>query len=318
MRNPAHHPARRASGNRTTALLVAVVAALAVAPGCSGAEISTGPKGSTGSTPGSPAPGPGLGGQGELTNDAVDGRSFVGTWPGANGGTGTTVPPGATGPSPDRNRVVVTFEDRRISANAGCNGMGATYSIQGGQLVLSDDLGSTAMACEPALMERDAEMGELLHSRPELSLDGAVLTIAGNGITLVLTDDEVADPDRPLEGTTWTVDGFTSGSGDSATVGSSSMLSTTKPTLTLSSGQASAFGGCNRGGGEYTTDGDPTAGTITFAGIMQTEIGCAPDILREEEQVMSVLSGPVTYEIDGPRLTLHNPTLARGLTLHAS
>ena len=69
----------------------------------------------------------------------------------------------------------------------------------------------TEMACEPAaLMDQDTWLSAVLTSRPTVALDGDTLTLTADGAVITFVDREVADPDRPLEGTTWNVEGLVS------------------------------------------------------------------------------------------------------------
>ena len=90
----------------------------------------------------------------------------------------------------------------------------------------------TMMACEPsALMDQETWLAAVLTSKPTVAVDGDTLTITAQGATVTLVDKEVADPDRPLEGTTWTAESLIS---EQAV--SSIPAGVRPPTLTLDAG----------------------------------------------------------------------------------
>ena len=84
--------------------------------------------------------------------------------------------------------------------------MGGAYVINGERLAV-EQMMTTEMACEPALMEQDQWLAALLDGAI-VALAGDTLTLAKDGDRLSLLDREVADPDRPLIGTRWIVDGL--------------------------------------------------------------------------------------------------------------
>ena len=69
----------------------------------------------------------------------------------------------------------------------------------------------TEMGCDPALHDQDEWLSQFLGSDPQIALDGDELTLTSGGVTITLLDREVADPDLPLVGTTWTVTSIISG-----------------------------------------------------------------------------------------------------------
>ncbi len=106
----------------------------------------------------------------------------------------------------DGTEIAVSFDGANISANGGCNTLGSTWSLEGDVLVVPE-MRSTMMACEPAaLMDQDIWLSSVLTSRPTVALDGDTLTITAQGATVTIVDKEAVDPDRPLEGTTWTLE----------------------------------------------------------------------------------------------------------------
>lgn len=87
--------------------------------------------------------------------------------------------------------LALRFEDGRIAVLNGCNHMGGQVRIAGNRITV-DDLASTLMACEPALMAVDRTAGELLQGASDMALgegnapslrlttgDGAVLLFEG-------------------------------------------------------------------------------------------------------------------------------------------
>jgi heat shock protein HslJ len=82
--------------------------------------------------------------------------------------------------------VTLTFEDGRISANAGCNTMNGTATWDGGTLDVAEPMASTMMACEDDLAAQDQWLSSFLTSSPALEVEGDTLTLgdASSGMTL--------------------------------------------------------------------------------------------------------------------------------------
>ena len=111
---------------------------------------------------------------------------------------------------------------------------------------------------------------------------------------MVLTDREVADPDRPIEGTRWVVDGLIQGDAVSSTpMGVTASFAIRGGTIQIDTG-------CNTGSGPVTV----TDTTLTIGALMLTKKACGPDAAAMESAVTSVLQGEVTYTIEADRLTV--------------
>ena len=166
----------------------------------------------------------------------------------------------------------------------------------------------TQMACEPAaLMDQDTWLSAVLTSGPTVALDGDTLTLTADGAVIVLEDQESADPDRPLEGTTWNVEGLITEDAVSSLPAGGRV-----PTVLLEDGTVTVDTGCNTGSGSYEL-GD---GEITFGAIATTRAACTDPAATEAEQiVLATLTGTSTYEIVADALTLQ--TGADGLMLRA-
>jgi heat shock protein HslJ len=220
-------------------------------------------------------------------------------WPAGREFLATTVTEsGAAKAIVEGSRIRVSFgDDGRVSANAGCNHMSGAGRIEAGRLIV-DNLAMTEMACLGGLMEQDAWVADLLTSRPTLRLDGDELTLATSTITMVMLDREVADPDRPLVGTAWTV--TTVFAGDAA----SNSVHPVPAVLTIAaSGQFTATTGCVAG---------QLRGTATVAGAQITFLvteqqPCLGGSNAVDEAVRATLAGPLTYEIEAAHLRLLRP-----------
>lgn len=200
-------------------------------------------------------------------------------------------------------------EGSRLSASAGCNTLGASYRLEGAELVL-EDAAVTEIGCDPALHAQDTWYFDFLGSRPTLALVGDALVLAGGDTRIEYLDQEVATPDVALAGPTWTVDTIIRG-------GAAMHANWADPaTITFGEGNTfEVFTGCNSGSGTYRVQGD----AITFEGLAVTERACLDEDVRElEEVVLAVLTGPqpVEWEITVDRLSLRGDGV--GLELAAS
>jgi len=238
-----------------------------------------------------PTPEPSRDPPGSPARQGLEGRTFLST-----GVLGRLLVAGS--------RVRLRFGGGQVGASAGCNSMGGPYTIVGDRLV-AHQLATTEMACDPALMDQDRWLASLLDGAT-IALAGDVLTLAKDGVGLTLLDREVADPDRPLIGTRWVVDGLVSGDAVS------SVPAGVVAALTFAAGRVDVEAGCNRGGGAVIV----TDSTITFGPIALTKMACPGTAMDVERAVTAVLTGEVRYAIEAGTLTLD--AAAAGLTLRAA
>jgi heat shock protein HslJ len=221
----------------------------------------------------------------------LDGRTFLST-----AVQGRSLVAGTT--------VRISFTNGGVGASAGCNSMGGPYRIDGDRLI-AGQLAMTEMACDPPLMEQDLWVAELLGAAT-IALDGETLALTNRTVRLTLLDRELADPDRPLLGTRWVVDGLISGDAvSSVPVGVTAAL-------TFSDGRVDVEAGCNEGGGTVRI----ADGTIDFGPIGLTKKACPPGMMAVEGAVTAVLAGSVGYDIEAGVLTLDAGNV--GLMLRAT
>jgi len=268
---------------RSTLLTVALVSLLAAA-GC----------GSPGDDAGDTTPGTT---PAELPA-ALDGRTFVSTEV-----TGTALVAGT--------RVTLTFdtsdgETATLGGSAGCNSFGSPFWITDGDLQ-AEAFSMTEMGCEQALMDQDSAVLAFLSSRPGIELDGDRLVLTGDTITMTFLDREVADPDRPLVDTTWTVDTVLTD------LSASTIPLGITPTLVFDGTQVLVDSGCNTGSAPATIED----GTITFGPLTLTEMACADDVQAFEAHLVAVLSGSRTVEITAGRMQLLDPATGVGIAATA-
>lgn len=208
----------------------------------------------------------------------------------------------------DGTQIQLTFDGANIGASGGCNQLASTWSLESDVLVVSQPA-MTMMACEPAaLMDQDTWLAAVLTSRPTVALDDDTLTLTAEGTVITFVDREVADPDRPLEGRAWNVEGLVSGDAVSSLPAGGRV-----PTLTFDGGTLAVDTGCNTGSGAYTLSG----ADITVEPIALTRMACVDPAAAEAEQaILTVLTGTAGSEIEADVLTLTNG--ANGLVLRAA
>ena len=97
-----------------------------------------------------------------------------------------------------------------------------------------------------------------------ITLDGDTLTLEDGAVRMTLLDEEVANPDQPIEGTLWVVDGIVSGEAVSR------VPEGVTASLRIVDGQAEVQFGCNSGGGPV----EVTPDTLTFGPMLSTRMAC--------------------------------------------
>jgi heat shock protein HslJ len=254
------------------------------------------------------------GGSTSSTGDGgQQGGSIEGEWvaTGATeGGATRALVPGTT--------IRLRLEDGALTASAGCNTIGAAYTIDRDVLRV-DATSTTDMGCDPPRHDQDAWLAGVLTSGPRLTRSDDGLLLRGREVEIAFVDREVAEPDRALVGTTWVVDGYVDGSGPDATA--SSAAGDAARVVFGANGFVVGDDGCNHFGyggpaGEepdglrYEVHGD----RIAFTGAAGSTLMLCPSV--DTDRFWAVLSGTVTWTIDASHLTLVAAD-GRGVTYRA-
>jgi heat shock protein HslJ len=106
-------------------------------------------------------------------------------------------------------RIKMSFaaQDPIVVADAGCNAINAYGAIKTDRIIVND-IAETAMGClAPGVSEQDQWIADFLHSGPAWQLSGDALVLTSGDRVIHLVDRKTVDPDRPLVGTRWTVNG---------------------------------------------------------------------------------------------------------------
>lgn len=227
---------------------------------------------------------------------ALLGRAFVST-----SVEGTPIPGG--GP------LTVEFvAPDRIVGSAGCNR--ATGSADfANSTVTTGPMAMTMMACPGERGASDQWLTAFLAAGPSWNLDGDTLRLSTAAATVTLLDKKVAQPDRPLVGTTWVVDTTIS---PQAIVTSRAIEESTPTVQFGADGTVTGSTGCNTFSGTAQIAGD----TVTFGPLATTMRMCEPDVAEVETAVLTALSGTTTVTVDSDRMRMVNAD-GHGLGLHA-
>lgn len=229
--------------------------------------------------------------------DTLRGRTFLSTAVTENGKPRTLV---------QGTKVSLWFsDDGRLVANAGCNSMQGAVNTSDGKIAVKD-LSMTEMGCDGPRHAQDDWLAKLLNGSPGWRVEADTLTVSSGTATLTLIDRKTAEPNKPLEGTTWQLSSVIDGEVASHQSGSE------KAYLKFSGGQVTGSTGCNNLSGTATVSGDK----ITFGPIGTTRKACAGDLTSIEQSLLRGLKGAVTFKIDSSTLSLRHPN-GHGLDLTA-
>jgi heat shock protein HslJ len=286
-------------------LTLVLAACTSVVPGAPSPAVSTpgapGTPGAQTPVPGTTAPGPSTSPEGPPIVDpaSLNGRQFIAVKVTDDGIVHGLVP---------GTIIRITFGDGTFSASGGCNTMsGGAYTIVENRLNLAEGA-VTEIGCDPARHAQDDWLFTFLGSKPliELDTDGLILT---SGVTEIeLLDKEVAAPDQPLVGPTWTLSSIITG--DAVSSVPQGITATIKFN---EDGTVEIRPGCNTGSGTYAIG----EFSIDFNDLATTDIACDGPPMSVEAAVLAVLSADsITYSIDSGNLTIMAG--ANGLQFSAS
>jgi heat shock protein HslJ len=202
--------------------------------------------------------------------------------------------------------VRLSFRDGEMGFSAGCNHHDGAYTLCDGSLCV-EGMMSTEMGCSADRHQQDEWLAAFFLASPTLELEGDTLTLTTADATLVFLDREVADPDRPLSGNTWTIDTFIQGEA------AMNLALNEVPTVTFGDdGSVQVFTSCNTGQGSYAANGN----VVVLSGMSYTEVACSDANSTEADtHIRAVLAdGEVTTEIEAAHLTVTRGSLGIGAT----
>ncbi len=205
-------------------------------------------------------------------------------------------------------QIELRFDDTQLGASAGCNSMGGTFSIADGTLQVTD-MAMTEMGCDSERHAQDEFVANFLSAGPAIAIDGDTMTLTTDTTTMELLDREIADPDRPIIGTKWRVDGFFD-----ASVASS--FNVAQPAWLMFTDESTlvGFDGCADFEMDVEVSDGSTGGPIPDGADGEIQFGDPPampndncDDLPYAARLSANLRGQATYVIDGPTLTITAP-----------
>lgn len=195
-------------------------------------------------------------------------------------------------PVVDGHRITMNFsDDGTVGGVAACNSYGGTYVADDEDLIIGRELASTAMGCEPRVMDSEAAFLAVLRESLTYSVSGDELTIIHSGGELVFSRVQPVQAADLLD-TRWRLETSIRGGTASSVRG--------EATLRLGSdGSVAGSTGCRTFSGEHVIDADTVLfSTFSMAGE------CPAELADQDGLILNVLGDGFTTAIDGDGLTL--------------
>ena len=87
---------------------------------------------------------------------------------------------------PASSDAELSFDQDRIGANVGCNGLGGPWRIEDGRLI-AGPLSQTRMLCQGQVGDQERAVSALLAGAPRVTIDGNSLLLQSSGHSAKLT-----------------------------------------------------------------------------------------------------------------------------------
>lgn len=197
-------------------------------------------------------------------------------------------------PMVEGHRITMNLgEDGTLGGTSACNSYGGTYVADGEDLIVGNELASTAMGCEPAVMESETAFLSILREPLTYTMSGDELTVVHSEGELVFSRVRPVETAALLD-TVWVLE--TAIQGDTAT--------SVRGDATLrlrSDGTLEGSTGCRTFSGTHNIDAD----TVLFNTFSMSG-DCPEDLAAQDGLIVNVLGDGFTTMIDGDRLTLRS------------
>ncbi len=194
--------------------------------------------------------------------------------------------------------VYANFTDGQINGSAGCNRyFGAYTSAEGNRLTLASEIGSTRMACAPAIARQERRYLALLAQVRAWRQQEETLLLFNKDRQAVLKF--VAAKPAALGDAAWQAIGINNGRG-----GVVSTHHTHLATAEFAYGKISGNTGCNQFTASYQIEGK----RITIGRATTTDVQCTepPGIMEQEQQYLQALARAHLYTLQPDRLELRD------------
>ena len=187
----------------------------------------------------------------------------------------------------DGTAIDVDFSGGVVSGSAGCNLYNGGYEIDAQEIVLGQPLASTAMACEPAILDQELAYFVALQGAERYSISGDTLMIeTGSGdLTFLRAGVEPTGE--------WSL----------TALGGSVLLDGTAITASFGGVVVSGSAGCNQYSGGYAID------ALAFAldgPLATTLMACEAAILDQELAYLTALASATRFSLVGDTLTIES------------
>ena len=194
-------------------------------------------------------------------------------------------------------QVTLNLAGGKISGSDGCNNYGGTYTQNGNQIKINDDIMSTLMACaDPIMQQADAYMKALTQATTHKLVAQQFMLLSADGTTLATFNAQ----SRDLSGTSWVVTGYNNGKQAVISVVNGSELTANFGADRKLSGSA----GCNN----FTSTYEIKDKSVKIGPTATTRKMCAsPEgVMEQETQFLKALETAATFSLDGSRLEMRS------------
>lgn len=200
---------------------------------------------------------------------------------------------------PNGSRVTMSVDGTTVGGTAACNSWGGEVTRDGDGFRVGQ-VGQTEMGCEPAVMTAEADFLAAIQGADEATVEDGRLRVRGTGPDLVF--ERLAPvPTAAVVGTVWVLDGLVTGPGPDGAV--SSVAGEPARLVLVEDGTLRASTGCRDFLGDWIENGDEIL-FPSFGQAPNSADECPPELVDQENHVLSVLGDGFRAAVDGQRLTL--------------
>lgn len=193
--------------------------------------------------------------------------------------------------------ITLDLNGSTLTGTDGCNHMGGSFTSTDDSFSVGEDLMSTLMACEEAIMTQAGDYNSALRNASKYQIiDDRLNLLDENGNVLAVFEAQ----SQELAGSSWLASFVNTGSSD-GTVSSSSIQAAQQSLVFDNQGKISGNAGCNNYFGSYQVEGN----TLTFNEVGSTKMFCGDGLMAEESAFLAALQEADTYKITGDSLQIY-------------